>query len=236
MQETGNNNTSNTLSICFRADGFSFFGPYGSKSIQFACPDATFMRGMATCLCESDIWQDYGNVNVEIDDEYTSLFPTDMLDRTNREQILEKQFLPNLNTLKYDILEDNIEGFDITNTFAINKELHAFILDNIPYASITHTVSPVIASALKSSRKSGDVEVWCKATESVLYIVVANCGELTLSSRHTIKAMEDVLYFIGATFSQNKLSQQNTPLYISADSKVFDALKERVALCKQVTL
>lgn len=235
MQETGNNTSTQSLSIRFSAGGFSFFTGNTSKEFKFSHSDDGFARCRAICLCETDIWNDYKNVTAEIDDEVSSLFPSGLFGTDDCEKIMKFNY-PSLNLNCNDISQQYIEGFDITNIFAVNKELGAFLKENFPYAKITHTSSGIIENALKSSRKDGSVQVWAKETTAALYVAVADNGNLLLSNRYSISNTQDILYFIGALYANLKLSQQNTPLFVCGGSSTVDLLKERVSRCQSVSI
>lgn len=233
MQETGNNINTQSLSIRFSAGGFSFFTGDSSKAFKFEKPDLSFARCRAICLCESDIWSNYKSVTAEIDDEASSLFPSGVFNSSDCERIMKFNY-PSLDLDRYEIGKQYIEGFDITNIFAVDKELSAFIKENFPYAEITHTSSALIEKALRSSRKSGEREVWALVTETSLYVAFAENGNLILSNRYNISGQTDILYYIGAIYSQYKLSQQSTPLFVSGETSSIDALRQRIAKCQAV--
>lgn len=235
MQETGNNRNTQSLSIRFSAGGFSFFTGNTSKEFKFSHSDENFARCRAICLCETDIWNDHKSMTAEIDDEASSLFPSGLFGNDDCERIMRFNH-PSLDLSRFEISQQYIEGFDITNIFAVNKELGAFLKEHFPYATITHTSSSVIESALKSSRKNGITEVWAKETTTALYVAIAENGNLILSNRYSISNQKDILYYIGALYANLKLSQQNTPLFICSGDSTVDLLKERVVKCSSVSI
>ncbi len=235
MQETGNNINTQSLSIRFSAGGFSFFSNESSKEFKFSHSDDGFARCRAICLCEAEIWKDYKSVTAEIDDEVSSLFPSGLFGNEDCERIMRFNY-PSLDLNRFYISQQYIEGFDITNIFAVNKELEAFLKEYFPYATITHTSSAIIENALKSSRKEGITEVWAKETTAALYVAVAENGSLILSNRYSVSNKNDILYYIGALYANLKLSQQSTPLFICGEDSTVKLLRERVAKCQSVSI
>lgn len=235
MQETGNNRTGDNLSIRFSADGFSFCADGKRKSVNFTKADKSFHRSMAVCMCESDVWNDYKSVSVQIDSDITSLIPSSVFSDDDCHEIIKFNF-PGVDFSKYQLHTDYIEGFDITNLYVVSRELDKFIEDNFPYAGVTHLFSRLVQEALRSSRAKDNRELWLHINGNTMYAAATKGGSLLLANRFPISGTSDVLYWTGSIYNHYNLSQQTVPLWISGDTSHTDALKERIALCNTFTL
>lgn len=227
MQETGNNPINKNLSIRFAADGFSFCADGNRRNITFDSKSG-FHHSMAVCLCEPDMWENFNTVNIEIDDLTYSLIPSSVFRESDCTTIMKFNY-PNVNFKKYVIRPDYINGFDITNIYAIDNELNEFIQTHFPYATVSHLSTSLISKALKHSKKSEENEVWCYITNTHIFVALANNGNLLLANNFTVNGESDVLYYIGAIFTQYDLSQTRTPLYISGECSFIKNLKKHIS-------
>lgn len=235
MQETGSNKNSNQLSIRFSADGFYFCSGGSSKRVRFDKADKTFRRTMAVCLCESEIWDQHASVEIQIDDDTTSLIPSSIFSDAEYHDIMKFSY-PGLDFSKYNLHTDYLEGFDISNVYAVNSELDKFIEEHFPYAETTHVFSLLVQEALRSSRSNDNRELWLNISGSTMYAAVTKGGTLLMANRYPITATGDVLYWAGSIYNQYNLSQQTVPLWISGDNSYTEALKERIAVCNTFSL
>jgi len=236
MQETGNNiKDKKELSIRFSVGGFSLFTGEEEKRIDFSLPDTSFLRCCAICLCEEAIWKDYSNINIQIDDEPATLVPSSVFSQTDCLSLMRFNY-PSIDFSKYTIETQSIDGFDITNTIAVNCHLSSFIKEYLPHATITHISSKLVSKALRGAKTNERCEVWAYQSFGSLFVAVAENGNLILSNRYNITSDTDILYWIGAIFNQFKLSQQHTPLYFSGEKNNFETLKEHIANCSSISL
>ncbi len=235
MQETGSNNKQGNISIRFSADGFSFCSGNGKKKINFDKADKSLRRAMAVCLCESDVWDDDTSVDILIDNDTTSLIPSSMFSNDECLDILKFNF-PNLDFTRYNLHTDYIDGFDITNIYAISSELDKFLKDYFPYAAIGHVFSRLVQKSLRSSRSNNNRELWINISGGTMYASLTKGGTLILANCYPISAAGDVLYWIGSIYNHYNLSQQTVPLWVSGDNCYTETLSERIAVCKTFSI
>ena len=235
MLETGNNKNQSVLSIRFSADGFSFCAGGKQKNVRFTKPDRSFRRAMAVCMCEGDVWEEYNTITVQIDDDMSSLIPASIFSDQECNEILKFNY-PTLDFSKYHIHSDYLEGFDITNVYAVNNDLYNFIKENFPFAETSHIFSRLVQESLRSSRAKDNRELWINISGSTMYASVTKGGTLLLANRFPISTAGDVLYWVGSIYNSHNLSQQTVPLWISGDTSYTDALKERIAVCNTFSL
>ena len=235
MQETGSNSNGNQLSIRFSADGFYFCSGSNSKSVKFDKTDKSFRRSMAVCLCESDIWESHASVKILIDDDITSFIPSSIFSDAECQDIMKFSY-PGLDFSKCNMHTDYLEGFDISNVYAINGEIDKFIEENFPYAETTHIFSLLVQEALRSSRSNDNRELWLNISGSTMYAAVTKGGTLLMANRYPISSAGDVLYWTGSIYNHYNLSQQTVPLWISGDNRYTEALKERISVCNTLSI
>ncbi len=228
MPETGNNPTHKNLSIRFSTDGFSFYAKGNRKSIPFTKPDTQFRRCMATALCEPDLWEQYDTVSVEIDDNPYALVPSAVFNENECTTIMKFNHR-GINLRHYTVRTDYLNGFDITNIYAINTELYKFIQANFPYATICHLSTSLTTEALIHSKKCNAKEVWCLPSEKHLITVVADCGNLLLTNRFSLLNDTDATYYLGAVFNQYNLSQTETCLYVKGECQYVETLRKYIS-------
>lgn len=235
MQETGNKNSSSTLSIRFSADGFSFCADGKTKSIKFDKSDSSFRRCCAVSLCEPELWKEYADVTILIDTISATLVPSSIFDETECQDILHFNF-PSIDMDSMEVRSDYIDGFDITDIYTIDKELSSFISENFPYAVTEHALTALIRKSLRSSRTNDSKELWINVTEKNLYVSAVQGGTLLMANHYPLSAQDDILFWIGSIYNHYNLSQQSVPLWISGDEKLSEQLSERIAVCNRFTL
>ncbi len=229
MQVTGNNISFPHKSIRLSMDGLSFFQAKAWKRIDFSAKDLQLNQALARLFCEEAL-QDVTCANIEVDFPFTTLIPSQLLNKQDALSVYKFHF-PETDSTQLVVCSQEIPGFNITLLFGIPRT--HYLLANKLFQQVQwhHHLYNHISNCLKFTKQKGETQAWIWANSSHVHITVANNGSLLFANYFPISCQHDILYYTAKVFEQHQLSQQHTPTYVMESELAYQILVNHLALC-----
>ena len=222
-----------TLSIRLSTDGFCFAVHNPQTANEFAFlpyridPLKPLTANLKTAIEETDMLRHtYGTVNILLADAGYTLIPKEYYAEQHESELYQYNFASATN---HDVVMHNRVGDEqAVALFAVEKQLHKYIIKQYPKATIYAAISPLINFGVERSYATG--KKYCLlhlCKHSIDFMCYENAAPLFVNS-FRYKDVADALYFLLNCWNTLGLSQTDDTLHVAGQSRQGKSLTKEL--------
>lgn len=204
------------LSILTGIDSFTYMVSDGQQNIlalrEHLLEDAQVQELEETIAGDRMLSLSYRNCRIIWSGPVSTLVPTRLFNPADRESLLEHLTeLPDDMAVKYD----QISQLNATNVYGISAPRLDVLNKKFPGARLFHLHSALYWGYRKFAGQQGGMQIFLHVRQGYCSLLLFEGPNLLIANRYDFQAGKDLLYFVLLIFDQFKLSQENTPVFLS---------------------
>ncbi|MGL4292811.1 MAG: DUF3822 family protein [Bacteroidales bacterium] len=216
-----------TLSIRLMPDGFSFsiHNPGEENSLRYeTCLFGSSANYAAVLedeiLSREELLLPYRRVNIIIASSRFSLVPIDLFAESQKEKFYEFLQTPVSET----ILSDMLEHTRAVNVYGVEQQVYAFLCRTFCNPVFRHHLSVMSEYFILKSRMGNYDKMICQMRYGMLDILCFRKGSLMLANTFKYRHINDVVYFILATWKSLRMEPHTDSLQLTGNSADINEL------------
>ncbi len=164
----------------------------------------------------------YRSSRIIIENNQSALFPENLFDRTKAKDIFTftTPFNPNEETL----YTDHLKTSGMLHVFKISNLLKEIITQYFPQAKVTHYATALLSGLMVNS--NDETEFTAHINPDFFHIVITKNNKLIFCNSFEYETIEDILYYILASYEHFELSPKTQPLKLYGTINRFDEFKD----------
>jgi len=164
----------------------------------------------------------YRSSRIIIENNQSALFPENLFDRNKAKDIFS--FTTPFNATEETLYIDHLKTSGMLNVFKISNLLKEIITPYFPQAKITHYATALLSGLMVNS--NDETEFTAHVNPDFFHIAITKNNKLIFCNSFEYETIEDILYYILASYEHFELSPKTQPLKLYGAINRFDELKD----------